>query len=141
MYFTNSKLARSTIGATLLASIFLITPAFAADAGETALTNNERAAQSVIADSPIYGGSVQSRSVEATLASNEEAAQHAITGTWADSDLANLGSVATGVATLSHNELSAKRVIVDAPASNGFDAGRSSAAFNPSTSGQSIAPR
>ena len=141
MYFTNAKLARSTRGATLLASLLLSTSAFAANAGDATLTNNERAAQSAIADSPVYGGSVQSDSIEATLASNEHAAQHAITDTWANSDFANLNSEATGEATLSHNEISAKRVIVDAPASSRFDAGRSSAALNPSTSSQSIAPR
>jgi hypothetical protein len=141
MYFTKTKLARSTIGATLLVSLLLSTPAFATDAGQTTLTNNERAAQSAIADSPTYGGSVQSDSAEATLASNENAAQHAITNTLTDSDFANLGSGVFGEATLSHNELSAQRAIVDARASDRFDASRSSAAFNPSTSSQPTATR
>ena len=148
MYFTKTKLARSTIGATLLVSLLLSTPAFATDAGEASLTNNERAAQSAIADSPTHGGYVQSASAEATLASNEHAAQHAIADTSSDSDFANLGrasrvSGAMGDATLLHNELSAKHAIVDAPASSrsSSDTSRASAAFHPSTSDQPAAAR
>src|SRR6476660_6331196 len=77
MYFTKTKLA-STVGATLLVAILLSTPAFATDAGAATLTNNERAAQSAIADSPTYDGCVKSESAEATLSSNEHSAQHAI---------------------------------------------------------------
>lgn len=140
MYFTKTKLARSTIGATLLVSLLLSTPAFATDAGEATLTNNERAAQSAIADSPAYVGYLPSESADATLASNEHAAQHAIADTWADIDFANLGPTsAMSEATLLHNELSAQHAIVDAPASSRFDASRSSAAFNPSTSSQPAA--
>jgi hypothetical protein len=147
MYFTKTKLAASTVGATLLVAILLSTPAFASDAGKATLKNNERAAQSAIADLPTYGGYVQSGSAEATLAYNEHAAQHVITERLVDSDFANLGrtspvSGATSEATLLHNELSARRAIVDAPVSSRFsDPSRSSAAFNPSTSDQPAAAR
>ena len=146
MYFTKTKLARSTIGTALLVSLLLSTPAFATDAGEATLTNNEHAAQNAIADSPTYGRSVQTDTAEATLASNEHAAQHAIIDAWADNDFANLSRIgkvssATGEATLLHNELSAQHAIADAPASSRFDASRGNTAFNPSTSDQSAAPR
>ena len=147
MYFTKTKLARSTIGATLLVSLLLSTPAFATDAGETTLTNNERAAQSAIADSPTYGGFAQSASADAVLASNDLAAQHAITDTSAGSGLANPGRVgpvsgAMDEATLLHNELSAQHAIVAAPASSRLsNTSRASAALNPSTSNQPAAAR
>lgn len=141
MYFTKTKLA-STVGATLLVAILLSTPAFATEAGAATLTNNERAAQSAIADSPTYGDFVRSGSAEATLASNEYAAQHAITDTSGDSDFANPGRInPVGDVTLLHNELSAQHAIVDAPASDGFlNASRSSAAVNRSTPNQPVAP-
>jgi hypothetical protein len=144
MYFTKTKLARSTIGATLLVSLLLSTPAFATEASEATLSNNERAAQNAIADSPTYGASVQSGSAEATLASNELAAQHAITDTSAGSDFGRITPVsgAIGEATLLHNELSAQHAIADAPASSRFsNANRSSAAVSPSTSNQPAAAR
>jgi len=146
MYFTKTKFARSTVGATLLVALLLSTPAFATDSDEATLTNNERAAQNAIAYSPIYGGYVPSESADATLANNEDAAQHAITNRSADSEFAKFRiapvSSATSKATLMHNELSAPHAIVDAQTSSGFsDARRSSAALNPSAPSQPVAPR
>jgi hypothetical protein len=146
MYFTNTKFARSTVGATLVVSLLLSTSAFASGAPEATLTNNERAAQSAIVDLTTYSYR-QSESAGVTLATNENAAQHAIADTSADRDFANLGRInpvssVMGEATLSHNELSAQRAIANAPASGPFsDASRSSAVYSPSTSSQPAAAR
>jgi hypothetical protein len=117
MYFAKTKFAHSTVGATLLVALSLSTPVFAAD---PTLTNNERAAQSAIAYSPIYGRYAPSESADATLANNEDAAQHAISNTSAASEFANFRidpvSSATSEATLIHNELSAQHAIVEAQA-------------------------
>lgn len=146
MYFTKTKFARSTFGATLLAALALSTPAFAADSVEATLTNNERAAQEAIASSPTFGGHAPSESVDATLAYNERAAQRAIIHGLVDSEFANLriGSVssATSEATLTHNELSAQHAIVDAQSPGHLsDARRSTAALTSSASNASAAPR
>lgn len=147
MYFTSTKLARSTRTATLLATLLLSTSAFAVHAGETTLADNERAARSAIADSPTYGRHVPSDVSEASLAYNERSAQHAITDTAAESDLANPGhasrvSGASDEATLTHNELSAQRAIVDEPAASRFSSvSRSSAALSSSASHQPAAAR
>jgi hypothetical protein len=146
MNFTNTKLARSTASAALLAAIMLSTPAFAIDSGEARLTNNERAAQSAIAYSPIYSANVPSNFADATLAYNEDASKHAITNDSADSEFANfrIDPVAstTSEPTLMHNELSAQHAIVDAQFSSAFsDVRRSSAALSSSPSNGSAAPR
>lgn len=147
MYFTTTKFARSTIGATLLVAFSLSMPAFAADSDEATLADNERAAQNAIAYSPIHGGDVSSESAASTLAYNEDAAQRAIDSTPAESDFANfridaVSSAASEEATLLHNELSAQNAIVDAQAASAFsNVRRSTAALNPSTFSPSAAPR
>ena len=146
MYFTKTKSARSTVGATLLVALSLSTPAFAADSHEATLTNNERAAQDAIAYSPVYGGYVSSQSADATLAYSEDAAQRAITNRWVDSEFANFRIVpvssAPSEATLMRNELSAQRAIADAQASSPYrGARRTSAALDSSPSDRSAAPR
>jgi len=145
MYFTKTKFAHSTIGAALLLALSLSTPAFATGSDEATLTNNERAAQNVIAYSPIDGGYVQSEAANATLANNEDAARRAITNWPADMEFANFRaapvSSVTSKATLMHNELSAQHAIVDAQGSSPFSDARRSSMLNPSTSSETVAPR
>jgi len=146
MNFIKTKLARSTAGATLLVALLLSLPAFAAGPQGPTLMNNERAAQNTISYSPIYGDHVQSKRAAATLATNEDAAQHAIADRSADSEFANFRtnpvSGATDEVTLVHNELSARRAIGNAPASSLFSHTiRTSAALSPSTSNESAAAR
>ncbi len=146
MYFTKTKSARFTLGASLLAALLLSTRAFATDSHEATLTNNERAAENAIAYSPIYSRHASSASADATLAYNERAAQYAITNAPADSEFANfrIGPVSNAASevTLLHNELSAQHAIVEAQVPRLFSgARRSSAALGPSTSSPSAAPR
>ena len=146
MYFTKTKFAHSTAGATLLVALSLSTSAFAAGSDQATLTNNERAAQNAIAYSPTYGGHVPSESADATLVYNENAAQRAIADRLVDSEFANFrfgpGSNTASEATLLHNELSAQHAIVDVQTSSTFsEARRSSAALNSSPSNPSAAPR
>jgi len=146
MYFTTTKLARSTVGATLLVALFLSAPAFAVDPGTSTLTSNERAAQNAIAYSPTYGADLRSDSRDAALTYNEAAAQHAIATAQSDSEFAkwrgDAVSGASSEATLVHNELSAQRAIADTQAPSVLSsAHRSNAALSPSTSNQSAAQR
>jgi hypothetical protein len=146
MYFTNTKSALSSPRATLLVALLLSTTAFAAGPREATLTNNERSAHDAIAYSPVSAGPTQSESADATLAYNEHAAQRAIANASIDGEFANsrIRPVANAAseATLIHNELSAQHAIVEAQVSSPYwDARRSSAASNQSTTGQSAAAR
>jgi hypothetical protein len=146
MYFTNTKSALSTPRATLLVALLLSTTAFASGPREATLTNNERAAHDAIAYSPVSARPAQSESADATLAYNEHAAQRAIANGSVDSEFANsrIRPVANAASepSLIHNELSAQHAIVDTQVSGPYwDARRSSAASNPSTTDPSTAPR
>jgi hypothetical protein len=112
MFATTQNRISMILGVALLAAAFQ-TSAFAA---ETTLASNERAAQSAIVGGTEIRAAVSADTSLPSIARAEALAQRVILDV---STPAPHGRASIGQATLSHNEIAAKRSIVDATTSNG----------------------
>jgi hypothetical protein len=144
MFFTGRKLAVTTLGAALTATILMLSTTALAQTGsnEATLVQSERAAQRAISDTPSYDRIAPAgQAVETTLAHNERAAQRAIadiSNHRGSPDVARDSTAAKP--TLRHNESAAARAIVDVPARAGVEAAvQTTTALSPANSTQHAA--
>lgn len=125
MYSVSQNKTTLSLGAVLLSGLVAAT---SAAAGETALTQNEIAAQSTIVETASSRAMPTDESV-ATLAHNEDAAQRAVVD--ASGVASGAARVAMGEALLSHNEQAAQQAIAAASVDESAKAARISATFAP----------
>jgi hypothetical protein len=143
MFTAKKNSGVTTVNAALLVALLSSAPLLA-HGGEATLTENERAAQRAIVESPTFNLPAQAsrRVLEsgATLTHNEQTAQHAISVVAPISNAGNLAPGRVGQAALVYNELAARRAIENAPTYSRFmNAGRDNLGSEPAAVG-AIAP-